>query len=121
MTSLNYPIAVTKEMMKDYVSSDYCAFALVSKSGNVLVKSIGWPVFEKTFKKHFKKNHLPKLVKKIEKGDKIYETKVDNFIVKYGFIINWPNKQGSFATFAIPQTRELELEITRCETYPIYF
>jgi hypothetical protein len=120
MTSSNNPTAIFKELMKDYVSLGLCAFALVSKSGDVLDKSIGWPVFEKTFKKHFEKNHLPELLK-MKNGKEIFETKVDDFIVKYKLIINYPNKQGSFAAFAIPQTAELQREVTHCELFPLYF
>jgi hypothetical protein len=122
MTLSNNATAIFRAMMEDYISLDCCAFALVSESGDVLVKSIGWPVFEKTFKKHFINNHLPKLLKlKMKGGDEIYETKVDNFIVKYKFVINWPSKQGSFAAFAIPQTAEIKQEVILFETLPIYY
>ena len=122
MTSSKNATTIFSDMMKDYVSLNYCVFALVSDSGDVLVKSIGWSVFEKAFKKHFIKNHLPELLKlKKKRGDKIYETNVDNFIVKYQFIINFPSKQGSFAVFAIPQTAELHREVVRCESSPIYY
>ena len=123
MTPSNDATAIFKAMMEDYISLGYCAFALVNESGDVLIRSLGWRVFEKTFKKHFINNHLPKLLKLTNKkrGDLFYETKVDNFIVKYKFIINWPSEQGSFAAFAIPQTTELRREITSREVLPIYF